>query len=309
MIRKPFVFVLVIAACASVGTGAIAYDFWGISVGAATYDGSSQLTFNGVALSDVRCVVGGYEYTRVDTAWFGPFPAASPGAAFLASRRSDAQGLFFKADPDAARFVIITGAAQYGLPAPEVGAGTRLFGPGDLKIDVGDKTYGVGLRQDGLVWAVDPSTANPEFQIWHNGEVDSIYARDAGTLGDVELNPRWDRAGHSALPSDSEMASAFYVSGSGSLVGSATVDFADTGLSISGARVFAYQIAVPWDVLGLDPGSFAMTASWRPDCGNDILKADFSIQPPQTAVVPEPSVSAGIAGGIIGLAAACRKRS
>lgn len=309
MIGKSLVFVLAAAACALAGTGAIAYDFWGISVGAATYDGSSQLTFNGVALSDMRYVVGGYKYTRVDAAWFGPFAAASPGEGYLASRRSDAQGLFFKADADAARFVVIAGAAQYGLPAPEVGAGTRLFGPGDLKIDVGDKTYGVGLRQSGLLWAIDPTTTDPEFQIRHNGEVDSIYSRDAGTLGNVELDPRWDRAGHSTLPCDSEMASAFYVSGSGTLVGSATVDFVDTGLSISGARVFAYEVAVAWNVLGLDPGNFAMCASWRPDCGNDILKADFSIQPPRTTAVPEPSVSAGMLSGIAGLIAACRKRN
>lgn len=310
MIKKSVTILIIILACASVGTGALAYDFWGISVGIGTYDGSSQLTFSGVSQSGTQYVVGGYKYTGVDSTWLGPFPAASPGEGYLASRRSDAQGLFFRADSDAARFVIIAGAAQYGLPAPEVGTETRLFGPGDLKIDIGTDTYGVGLRQSGLLWAIDSSTTNPEFKVWHNGQADSINARDAGTLGIVELDPRWDRVGHGTLPSDSDMASAFYVSGSGTTVGSATVDFEYTGLSISGAKVFAYKVAVPWSVLGIDSEDFAMRASWRPDCGNDILSADFSMgASANSPVVPEPSVSAGILSGIVGLVSVCRKKS
>ncbi|MGB9620524.1 MAG: hypothetical protein ACPL7K_08945, partial [Armatimonadota bacterium] len=134
MMKTLSVSALILVAFAMLGTAAPAYDFWGVTVGTETYQGSSQLTFDGVAASDVRYVVGGYKYTKVDSAWLGPFPAASPGEGFLASRRSDAQALFFKPDTDAARFMIITGAAQYGLPAPEMGTGTRLFGPGDLMI-------------------------------------------------------------------------------------------------------------------------------------------------------------------------------
>jgi len=309
MIKKSVTILIIILAWASVGTGALAYDFWGISVGTGAYGGSSQLTFSGVSQSGAQYVVGGYKYTCVDGTWLGPFPAASPGEGYLASRKSDAQGLFFRADADAARFVVITGSAQYGQPAPEVGTGTRLFGPGDLKIDVGANTYGVGLRQGGLLWAVDPSTTNPEYKIWHNGQTDSIHARDAGTLGSVELNPQWDRVGHSTLPSNSDMASAFYVSGSGTLAGSATVSFENTGLSLSGAKVFAYTIAVPWSVLGIGPGDSTMRASWRPDCGNDILSGNFSMNvPTNTSAVPEPSAFAGILSGIVGLVGVCRKK-
>ncbi|MGQ9454896.1 MAG: PEP-CTERM sorting domain-containing protein [Armatimonadota bacterium] len=298
-----FAALVVTSLCVAVvcSTSVAGYDFWGITVGTATYDGSAQLTFDGVASSNAQYAVGGYKYTRVDGRWFGPFPAAAPGEGFLASRRSDAQGLFFRPDSGAARFVIITGAAQYGLPAPEVGTGTRLFGPGDLMISVGSKTYGVGLRLSGLAWALDPSTTNPDYQIWHGAEVDSIYARDAGTLGRVELNPRWDRAGHSTLDPDSEMASAFFVAGSGNLVGHADVEFEDTGISLGGARVFAYHVAVPWNVLELDSTNFSLTASWRPDCGNDVLKADFYMAPSVGSSVPEPSVVAGLAGGMVGL--------
>ena len=312
MMKRLFTFASALAVCALLGTAALGYDFWGVTLGVQTYQGSEQLAFDGVAASNLRYVVGGYKYTKVDSDWLGPFPAASPGEGFLASRRSDAQALFFKPDSDAARFMIITGAAQYGLPAPEMGTGGRLFGPGDLMIQVGEATYGIGLRLSGLAWALHPSTTNPEFLIWHNGEVDDIHARDLGTLGNVELNPRWDRVGHAALPADSEMAPAFYVSGSGTLVGSAAVSFADTGLVLSGARVFAYEVAVPWNVLGLNAASYSFTASWRPDCGNDLLKADFTAQPSVQIApvpVPEPSAAIGTLSGIVGLIAAYRKRS
>ena len=309
MIKRLVTILVIILVGASIGTGASAYGFWGIGLGVDTYEASDQLSFSGVAQSGAQYVVGGYKYTCVDGTWLGPFPAAAPGEEYLASRRSDAQGLFFKADADAARFVVITGADQNGRPAPEVGTGTRLFGPGDLKIDIGGQTYGVGLRQSNLLWAVDPLTTNPEFQIWHNGEIDDINARDAGTLGRVELNPWWDRAGHSALPSDSDMTSAFYVSGSGTLVGSATVDFSYTGLSLYGAKVCAYEIAVPWTALGIDPKSFQMDVSWRPDCGNDILSATFSTGLSDVSAVPEPSSLASVMGGVAGLLAVRRRRS
>ncbi len=123
MIKKSVTLLVVILACASVVSASVAadpavYNFWGISLSTATYDGSSQLTFTGVGQSGAQYAVGGYQYTSVDNTWLGPFPAASPGAGYLASRRSDAEGIFFEADADAAKFVIITGAAQYGLPAP-----------------------------------------------------------------------------------------------------------------------------------------------------------------------------------------------
>lgn len=301
MIRKATVFAIALCTILLVNAAAFAYDFWGITVGTSVYDGSAQLTFDGVASSGAQYTVDGYKYTRVDGQWFGPFPAAAPGEGFLASRRSDAQGLFFKPDVDAARFVIITGAAQYGLPAPEVGTGSRLFGPGDLMISAGGNTYGIGLRVSDLLWAVDPSTTNPDYQIWHGGQIDSIYARDAGTVGRVELNPRWCRAGHSTLAPDSEMASAFFVSGSGTLIGSADVRFEQTGISLNGAYVFAYHVAVPWSALGLDPANCTFTASWRPDCGNDIIKAQFSVAPSVASSVPEPSAMAGLVGGVAGL--------
>ena len=284
-----------------------AYEFWGVTVGAADYAGSPQLTFDGLENSGIQYVVGGYEYTRVDSQWYGPFPAAAPGEGYLASRRSDAQGLFFRPDVDAARFVIITGAAQAGAPAPECGTETRLFGPGDLKIDIGENTFGVGLRIDGLLWALDPDTTNPDHQIHRaEGGIDSIYARDAGTVGAIELNPQWDRAGHSTLADGSDMAYAFFTSGSGSTVGSALVDHQDTGIVLCGASVYAYEVAVPWSAVGLDPQDFAFRASWRPDCGNDLLTADLAGSV-ESIGVPEPSVSAGVLGGLLSLAVIRRR--
>jgi hypothetical protein len=282
------------------GGAANAYQFWGVTVGTQTYSGSSQLTFDGLANSNIQYTVGGYEYTRVDSQWLGPFSAADPGAAFLISRKCDAQGLFFKADADAARFVIITGSNQNGVTAPEVGCGSRKYGPGDLKIDVDGVTYGVGLRASNLLWAVDPATTNPEFRLLTpSGGFESIYARDAGTAGRVEVNPRWARTGHSTLAAGSDKAYAFYVAGSGTQTGQASIGFESTGLMLGAVPVYAYQITVPWSAIGMGSTRGVFRASYRPDCGNDILS--LQAVPGELAATPEPGACLTLAGGCAAL--------
>jgi hypothetical protein len=299
-------FALVLLCVSAVGS-AFGYEFWGVTIGTASYDGSTHLTFDGLQDSGLQYVVGGYKYTRVDSTWYGPFAAAAPGEGFLASRKSDAQGLFFKADSDAARFAIVAGTPQTGYAAPECGTGSRIFGPGDLKIDVGDSTFGIGLRLGGLLWVIDPYTTNPEHLIYTaGGGVDNIFARDAGTLGTIELNPRWARVGHSRLNSNSDQAYAFFVSGSGIAVGSASVSVVNTGINLYGASVYVYEVSVPWSVLGQSPNNYAFHASWRPDCGNDILSADFADSSGLSAV-PEPSSAAALIGGLAALAGSLKR--
>ena len=67
---------LALATVASCGA-AQAYEFWGVTVGTQSYKDSNQLTFDGLAESDIEYTVGGYEYTRVDSEWLGPFPACT----------------------------------------------------------------------------------------------------------------------------------------------------------------------------------------------------------------------------------------
>jgi hypothetical protein len=293
--------ILCLAAVAVASAGAAhAYEFWGVTVGTQSYNGSNQLTFDGLAQSGIQYTVGGYEYTRVDSQWLGPFPAADPGAAFLTSRKCDAQGLFFKADEEGAKFTIITGSLQTGATAPDCAMGARRFGPGDLKIDVGGVTYGVGLRLSGLTWAVDPATTDPNYRlISANGGYENIYARDAGTLGRVEAHPRWARCGNPALPSDSNRTHAFFVSGSGTLVGEATVGFYSTGLTLGLAPICAYEVRMPWSAIGLASAPQAFNASFRPDCGNDLLS--MQVIPNDQISTPEPSTWLALAGGLAAL--------
>lgn len=306
--RKNLTLCILIAAMLSSGVVAFGYDFWGVNVGTASYDGMTHLTFSGLSGSGIQYVVGGYKYTQVDSQWLGPFAAAAPGEGYLASRKSDAQGLFFKPTTDAAQFMVITGSSQAGAPAPEVGTGTRLFGPGDLKIDLRDATYGVGMRASGLTWAVDPYTTNPEYLLHQaEGGTANIYSRDTGTAGTVEMDPRWARAGHSTVQPGSDLAYAFFIGGSGTQTGSAEVTFQPTEIHLYGSRVYAYEISVPWAAIGLDPRNYSFRVSWRPDCGNDILSADFGSAYMMAPVVPEPGTSAGLLGGMAALAALRRR--
>ena len=284
---------------------AFAYDFWGITVGSEVYNGADQLTFDGLSGKDIQYVVGSYEYTRVDGIWQGAFAAASPGDAYATHRLFDAQGLFFAYAEESVKLYIFTATPQTGAIAAGLGYGSREFGPGDLKIDVGGNTYGIGLRLDSLLWAVDPGTSVEHYKIRKaEGGVDSIFARDQGTLGRVELAPRWDRVNYPSLSAGADAAYAFYVRDSGALVGPATVNVADTGISLEGYSVYAYEVTVPWATLGMDPGKFDFDASWRPDCGNDLIAANFSGE----YSTPEPGTALALMSGLIGLVGYRRRR-
>jgi len=274
-------FALLLAVAMSMGCFAQmagAYEFWGIDLGKAYYEGGEHITFDGVSSSHAGYSVGGYKYTRVDSVWSGPYAAASPGADYSrASTLSDAMGLFFRADKDAARFAIITGSRLGGATTPEMGTGTRRFGPGDLMINNGSATYGVGMRKDGLAWALDAASTNPEHQVIRpDGSYDDMHARDTGTLGDIEVNPEWARMGNAALEAGSDLASAFFKSGSGTAIGSAEVDFASTGVSLSGVGINIYTVSVPWTALRFSWDNYSFDVSWRPDCGNDIIDGSFT---------------------------------
>lgn len=297
---KRLITIVFIAALAITATTAFAYDFWGVNVGTASYDGSTQLTFDGLNGSGIQYAVGGWKYTRVDGEWQGAFAAPIPGEGWLASRKSDAQGIFFKSDGANAHFTIVATASQDGQLATELGFDRRLFGGGDLKIDVNGTTYGVGMRKSNLLWAQNPSATGPQYQIYGaDGSVINMHSRDAGTLGTVVENPFWARVGNQDLSSDSINRFAFFVDGTGTAVGSDTVSFTDTGISMNGAHVYSYEVTVPYSVLGLTDGqSFA--ASWRPDCGNDVISADFNAGALPSSV-PEPATVVSLAGGMVTL--------
>jgi hypothetical protein len=285
----------------SISVSGFASDFWGITVGTATYGGATQLTFSGVG-SDVQYVPGSYQYTEVNSTWYGPFTAASPGAGYTAAAMCDADGLFFKTDGTNAIFEVVTGDPQTGFTAPELGYGTRQFGPGDLKIDVGSNTYGLGMRISNLTWNLGP-TSEPEFQITKaNGGLDSLSARDAGTSGIVALNPTWDHVDNASLPTKSSAAYAFFVSGTGTNVGSDTVTVTKTSANLNGADIYAYQVTVPLATLGLTGANYSFTASWRPDCGNDLITGSFSgSNNVGTPTVPEPMSLVLAALGLTGI--------
>jgi hypothetical protein len=294
---------LAIAAMLSMSVSGFASDFWGITVGTATYDGASQLTFSGVG-SNVQYVPGCYQYTEVNSTWYGPFAASSPGPGYTAAAKCGADGLFFQSDGTNAEFVVVTGDPQSGFTAPELGYGSRQFGPGDLKIDIGSNTYGLGMRASNLAWNFGP-TSEPEYQITEAGSgiTDSLNARNAGTAGTVALNPQWDHVDNASLPPTSGAAYAFFVSGTGTKVGTDTVNIVDTGVTLNGADIYAYEVTVPLATLGLTGSTYSFNASWRPDCGNGLITGSFSgTNTVGYPTVPEPMSMLLAALGMTGIA-------
>ncbi|MCX8052643.1 MAG: hypothetical protein N3B12_02455 [Armatimonadetes bacterium] len=267
----------------------------GITIGKESYNGLEQLTFSNVS-SDIQWVVGSYKYTKVNGAWIGPHDPASPGLGYSdIHRKFDAMALFFQPTLSEAKFLLVTGMPPTGTPATNVGYGNRQFGPGDLKVEVGFDNYGVGLRQGGLFWGtVDPGPSHPWFRVHKaEGGTDVISARDAGTLGMVKKNPQWDRVDNHTLTPYSDRAYAFFRADSGTSTGAASVNWTTTSVSLQGFSVYACEIGVPWSALGINttpPSQFSFRASWRPDCGNDIIAANFSgsfnVPPPP---IPEAS--------------------
>jgi hypothetical protein len=310
---KKVTLVLAIA-LVSLSSGAFAYDFWGITMGTALYNGSQQLTFT-TPSTDIQYEVGAYKWTKVGSTWYGGasgFPAASPGPSYpKLQRECDAMGLFFQAKQDAAYFTVITGMPNTGITASEVGYYNRQFGPGDLKIDVNGTSYGVGFRAGGLLWAVDPSTTAPWYKIYNaDGTVMSIFSRDAGTLGDIVQDPTWGHVDNHPLkdtPYDPH-GYAFYVDGTGTQKGTTTVTATATDVVLDGVHIYSYQVAVPWDVIGISAATFDLTASWRPDCGNDLIFKEFKGDKPGMPSVPEPFSVMLAAMGLSAVAAYRRRR-
>ncbi len=290
--------------------GAFAYDFWGITMGTELYNGAQQLAFTAPG-TDIQYQVGAYQYTKVGSTWYGSFAPASPGSAYpQLQRKCDAMGLFFTSTAEAACFKIITGMPETGVTAPEVGYGAREFGPGDLMIRSGLDTYGIGLRAGGLLWAVDPASTAAWYQIYNaDGSLASMYARDAGNLGSVALNPNWahvDNHPLAALPNDPR-AFGFYIAGTGTSVGSATsVGSEATGVFLDGVQLFSYDVVVPWELIGIDSSDDFFEASWRPDCGNDLISARFK---PDIPDVPEPYSVVLAVTGLAAVAGYRRKRA
>ncbi|MGC8863145.1 MAG: PEP-CTERM sorting domain-containing protein [Armatimonadota bacterium] len=292
--------------------GASFGNSFGITIGKETRDGLDQLVFDNVA-GDIQYAVGSYKYTKVNGVWSAANAPASPGLGYNdIHRQFDAMALFFRPELNNARFLIVTGMPQSGVLATNIGYGNRRFGPGDLKIEVGPINYGVGLRQGGLYWGtVDPGPSQPWYQVHKaEGGTDIISARDAGTLGMVKKNPQWDHVDNHTLAPYSENAYAFFRADSGApMPGSAAVNFFDTGIALQGFPVFAYEVTVPWSSLEINPQQYAFRASWRPDCGNDIIAADFSghyeVPPPD---VPEAPTLLLALSGLSAIGIARRRR-
>ncbi len=245
------------------------------------------------AYGNLQYELGAYKYTKFGSTWYGSYPAASPGASYpKLQRECDAMALFFNPTAEAASFRIITGMPDIGITASEIGYYNRQFGPGDLKIDVGDATYGVGLRAGGLLWAVNPASTAPWYQIYNaDGTVASMYARDGGTLGNVVKDPNWAHVDNHPLkdmPYDPH-GYAFYIAGTGTSTGIATINIEKTGVFLDGVELYSYEAVVPWNVIGIDPDAltFDLEASWRPDCGNDLIFREFKGDKPNMAI-PEP---------------------
>ncbi|MDH7601374.1 MAG: hypothetical protein QHI38_04425 [Armatimonadota bacterium] len=274
---------------AVVGCSPCLANSFGITVSKEVREGMEQLVFDSVA-ENVRYVLGSYKYTKVNGVWSTAHEPASPGLGYGdIHRKFDAMALFFRPEAENARFLIVTGMPWTGTGAANLGYGNRMFGPGDLKIDVGSDTYGVGLRLGGLFWGtVDPGPSQPWFQIHKaEGGTDAINARDAGTIGSIEKNPQWDHVDNHTLPPYSENAYAFFRAGSGTrMPGNAQVSFWDTGVTLQGFAVYAYEVAVPWSSLEMQPNRFAFRASWRPDCGNDLILGSFE----NTCELPAPPI-------------------
>lgn len=298
----------------SLSGGAFAYDFWGITMGTSTYNGAPMLTFSQPA-DGIGYQVGAYQYTQVGANTpEGPFAPASPGPAYPALQRaSDAMGLFYKAEQDFARFMIVCGMPDTGIKATEIGYGNRQFGPGDLMIDVsGGSTYGIGFRAGGLLWAADPTSTAAWFQIYNaDGTTASMYARDAGNIGTIVENPNWahvDNYPLAQLGVANPSGAAFFISGTGTNVGTVdSLNIQSTGVFLDGVQIYAYEVAIPWAAIGLEAPDTVFQASWRPDCGNDIIYKSFTSRP--NIDIPEPYSMVLAITGLAAVAGYRRRRA
>jgi len=204
---------------------------------------------------------------------------------------------------------------ESGVTASSVGYGNRQFGPGDLKLDVTDPlthavtTYGVGLRNGGLLWAQQPSSTAAWFQVYNPAmQKIAMTSRDAGTKGTIVANPNWGHVDNHLMAAYDPHGYAFFVAGSGTQVGSTeSITVEGTGVSLNGVQIYSYEIVVPWSALGISTSLYDLEASWRPDCGNDLIYKRFNGSKPGK-VVPEPYSIMLAAMGLSAIGVFRRKR-
>lgn len=306
--RITTVIVVMIMACSS----AFAFDFWNgaVSIETALYPDSSNqyLDFTTTGTEDNWYQVGCYPYARVNGVWESAYAAdPGPGAGNI-HLYADAMAIFFSYDATQLSFMIITGMPSTGFTAPSW-YGEREFGPGDLKIDVNGETYGIGMRDGGLNWAGYPITAAYHY-IREAGSSNTIAAdqnvRDEGNKGQIKLNPTWYHTNNDKLGDfDVDRTYAFFDASTGTNVGTAIVNVFDTALTISDGAdpisVYAYEVIIPRSALGMTSDEFDFMASWRSDCGNDIISMRFT-------EAPEPGSMIAILTGLIGLIGIRRRR-
>jgi hypothetical protein len=102
---------------------------------------------------------------------------------------------------------------------------------------------------------------------------------------------------------------AFYVDGTGTANGSATLSVEQTGIFLNGVELYCYEAIVPWAAIGIDSADDIFTASWRPDCGNDLIYKQFTSNKPGMTIIPEPFSVVLATMGLSAVAAYRRKRS
>ena len=285
-------------------SNAFAFEFWdgAININTAEHPDTLKqyLSFTTTGSDNSWYQVGCYPYAQVNGVWTSAV-AADPGPDYGDLHlKTDAMAMFFDYDSSQAKFLIIAGIPPSGITASQWYGG-REFGPGDLKLDIGGNIYGIGMRDGGLHWAEDHSPDASYLDI-HEAESGAVaqdqHVRDASNIGQIKLNPDWYHVDNPDV-FGIDKSYAFFDATSGiSNDGTATINVEPMNVQIGDYPmcIYAYEVIVPWASIGVINGAeISFTASWRPDCGNDIINKEFSVE------LPEPCSLIAILTGLIGL--------
>ena len=296
--------VIIVAAMVLAVSNAFAYEFWDGAISIDSVSNNQYLNVTTAGSDDSWYEVASYPHAVVNGVTVNADPA-TPGTGYgNLHLHTDAMAMFFKYDSSKATFLMISGMPRAGVEARQW-YGERKFGPGDLKIDVNGLTYGIGMRDGGLRWDMYDAPHQAIHEAASGAIAQNQSVRDTGNMGQIKLNPDWYHVDNPSV-FGVDKAYAFFDAASGTSAGAAEVNIWETDILLgedpNPISLYAYEVVVPWSTIGFATGDISLTASWRTDCGNDIIKKTF------IAELPEPGSLIAILTGLIGFIGYKRRR-
>jgi hypothetical protein len=262
--------------------------------------------------------VAGYPGSAFLPGSFAPSPGITYGLAnddvslFSGGELSDVEALYCTHDETMVYFAVVTSSNPNGTRWD--GYGDQRFGPGDLRLSVGDEVYCVGARPlDLTIYGLSSDINGPPDQrhsiTWDSAtDVAGDGTYYATSQARVERGAEWSHVNNPGDDSD-----GYFVGGTGEFVGYTAAAWKqkfvvgdyyinDPVGQDEPYGTWIFEVALSRSLLGMTGTGEIKQSAFALDCGNDvILLADTFVDSKIVASAPEPTMIIFFGTGVVGV--------